>query len=374
MDLVKDFLDTIVLLGALQGFIVSALLFRIKKKTNKYLGFIILLLSLACLYIFLMESQVFTGSTFWLVVEVVVPMIIIMPVGPLIYFYVKASINPGNILSKKDKIHFYPTVLDLVPSLVAIYYIIGLFFGLIDFQKQSDWGNFIDDYNRYVDIPRWISVSAYSWASWRLISHQNEQKGIANVRWLKQMIIGFSVFQLIWLSHLIPYLMPSLIDSLLNAVSWYPIYIPLAIMIYWLGINGYFIRRAEIKNDKKPIPLSLEEINFCIQSLENAVAKERLYLNPTLSLNDVVTFTGINQKIISAVLNQHLGKSFNIFINEYRVNEVKRRLLDPNYNHLTITGIAFESGFNSQATFQRTFRQITGQSPKEYKLLFLEKS
>ena len=43
--------------------------------------------------------------------------------------------------------------------------------------------------------------------------------------------------------------------------------------------------------------------------------------------------------------------------------------MDPRFNHLTITGIAFESGFNSQATFQRTFRQMTGQSPREYKQL-----
>lgn len=374
MDLAKKFLDTIVLLGALQGLIVSILLFKIKEDTNRYIGFIILLFSLACLYIFLMESHVFNGSTFWLVVEAVIPMIIIMPIGPLIFFYVKASINPGYVLSKKDKIHFYPLVLDLLPSLIAACYIIGVFFDWIYFQKRSDWGSFIADYNRYVDIPRWVSVSVYSGASWRLISHKSEQKEMVNVRWLKEMIIGFSVFQLIWLCHLIPYLIPSLIDRLLNTVSWYPIYIPLAIMIYWLGINGYFIRKTEIKNRKRPIPLSLKEINFCIQSLENAVAKERLYLNPTLSLPDVVTFTGINQKIISAVLNQHLGKSFNFFINEYRVNEVKRRLLDPNFNHLTITGIAFESGFNSQATFQRTFRQITGQSPKEYKLLTAEKS
>jgi AraC-like DNA-binding protein len=89
-------------------------------------------------------------------------------------------------------------------------------------------------------------------------------------------------------------------------------------------------------------------------------------LNPELTLNEVVKITGITQKTISAVLNQHAGKSFNEFVNEYRVEEVKRRLSGSYPEHLTITGIALECGFNSQATFQRTFKQFTGVSPTEF--------
>src|SRR5580658_6043394 len=40
---------------------------------------------------------------------------------------------------------------------------------------------------------------------------------------------------------------------------------------------------------------------------------------------------------------------------------------DRAYDHITLLGIAFESGFNSQTTFNRIFRQMTGKSPLEYK-------
>lgn len=40
---------------------------------------------------------------------------------------------------------------------------------------------------------------------------------------------------------------------------------------------------------------------------------------------------------------------------------------DPAYNRMTLLGIAYESGFNSKTTFNRTFRQMTGKSPVEYK-------
>jgi AraC-like DNA-binding protein len=53
-------------------------------------------------------------------------------------------------------------------------------------------------------------------------------------------------------------------------------------------------------------------------------------------------------------------------VNEYRVEAVKRRMLDPAQPPLTLVGLAFECGFNSQATFQRAFRSATGQSPGEY--------
>ena len=77
--------------------------------------------------------------------------------------------------------------------------------------------------------------------------------------------------------------------------------------------------------------------------------------------------TGFSQKIISAVLNQYIQKSFNEFVNEYRVLEFKEKIVQPEFNHLTIAGIALECGFGSQPTFQRVFKEITGQSPSEFR-------
>jgi AraC-like DNA-binding protein len=54
-------------------------------------------------------------------------------------------------------------------------------------------------------------------------------------------------------------------------------------------------------------------------------------------------------------------------VNEYRVAMFKEKILLPEMNHLTIAGIAVDCGFNSQATFQRTFKEITGKSPSEFR-------
>ena len=60
-------------------------------------------------------------------------------------------------------------------------------------------------------------------------------------------------------------------------------------------------------------------------------------------------------------------KSFADFINEYRVHAVARKMQDPAYDHITLLGIAYASGFNSQTSFTRIFKQMTGKSPAEFK-------
>ncbi len=53
-------------------------------------------------------------------------------------------------------------------------------------------------------------------------------------------------------------------------------------------------------------------------------------------------------------------------MNEYRIEEVKRRMVDPAYKHLTILAIAYDAGFNSKSSFNTIFKQKTGQTPSEY--------
>ena len=93
----------------------------------------------------------------------------------------------------------------------------------------------------------------------------------------------------------------------------------------------------------------------------------KLYRNPMLSLSDLSKVVDVSERVISNAINQELEKNFFQFINEYRVEEVKKRLKDPNNAHLKILSLAFDAGFNSKASFHRVFKSYTGQTPKDYK-------
>jgi AraC-like DNA-binding protein len=155
-------------------------------------------------------------------------------------------------------------------------------------------------------------------------------------------------------------------------VSYFPVIIPLAILIYWLGLKGYLHTKssgqnpatAKTKTNKVAVPAVTVENT--IVALRKAMEEDQLYLDPELNLDKIVAYSGIDQKTISYVLNQHLLQSFNTFVNSYRIKAVKQRLRENPSSHLTLTGIAFECGFNSQATFQRTFKQFTQLTPSAY--------
>ena len=57
------------------------------------------------------------------------------------------------------------------------------------------------------------------------------------------------------------------------------------------------------------------------------------------------------------------------YVNQFRVEEVKKRMSDINYKHLTLLGIALDCGFNSKSSFNNIFKKITNYTPTEYKNL-----
>ena len=368
------FLNILVLLGALQGFIVSSLLFFSKKRlpANRILAALILLMSLACFKLYGANNDWF-GSDWLRFFTELIPLIIIMPFGPLIYFYIQAATNPAFKMGKKQRRHFYPVIIDLVPTIAIVLFIAGLVFRVIKNHPQPV-GIFIDNYNVYADIPRWASVTFYLWLSMRHVAKVKNSSihQPANIKWLRQMIRVFLVFQAVWLVYLVPYVIPKYSNKLLNAVDWYPLYIPLAAIIYWLGIKGYMMAAQSMNQEVKKasvqqLPLSASVVQQAIAALKHSMEVDALYLNSALNLDMVAQHTALPPKTISAVLNQHVSKSFNEFVNEYRVNAFIRKMQQPGMDNLTIAGIAFECGFNSQATFQRTFKQVTGMSPTEYR-------
>jgi len=363
-----EFFHMLMLLGFLQVAIMSMLLLFSKKRSrpNRFLGTLILLIALACLNLYLFESDWFNNNPVLNLLGNLIPLVIVMPVGPLLYFYVRSSMEPSFRLGRRERLHFLPVIIDVVPELTTVIYFTGLLTGLIS-SPPGPWGRFIDDYNVYADIPRWGSVTLYLWLSARYLSAAGTENN-AYRQWLRQFIRLFLVFQVIWFIYLVPYVIPSLTDKVLNMVDWYPVYIPLVVLIYCLGLKGYLMApQEEVPAVKKAVaPPPLELVAEAVPLLRKAMEEDHLYLEPELNLTLLSRHTGLPQKTISLVLNQHLKQSFNEFVNGYRVAAFKEKISQAAQDNMTILALALDAGFNSQATFQRAFRSNTGMSPREY--------
>ena len=93
----------------------------------------------------------------------------------------------------------------------------------------------------------------------------------------------------------------------------------------------------------------------------------RFYLDAELNLNSLAKELGLSIHELSRTINTGLRKNFNDFVNEFRIQDITRKMMDPAYDRITLLGIAYDCGFNSKTTFNRAFKQILGKSPAEYK-------
>lgn len=130
---------------------------------------------------------------------------------------------------------------------------------------------------------------------------------------------------------------------------------------------------VEVKEKYKQSTLSEEVKKGYIEKLLEHMKAERPHLNSELTVQDLSKQLNIPRHHLTEVLNVDLEKNFFNFINEYRVEEVKKRLIDKKHEHLTIVAIAFDSGFNSKSTFNSIFKQFTNRTPSKWRNAELKK-
>lgn len=141
-----------------------------------------------------------------------------------------------------------------------------------------------------------------------------------------------------------------------------------AIIIALLLRNTYNNRNKDKKKKPRSIILEVnEEDKGVIKALESLMITEKLYLDPELGLNGLALRLDVTPNHLSMLLNDHIGKNFHDYVNSYRIEEVKERLLNPIYNNLTISSIGGDCGFNSKSAFNRIFKNSTGKTPSEYR-------
>ncbi|MEM9010666.1 MAG: helix-turn-helix domain-containing protein [Pseudomonadota bacterium] len=87
-----------------------------------------------------------------------------------------------------------------------------------------------------------------------------------------------------------------------------------------------------------------------------------------LTIGQLAADLAVPEHRLRATINQHLGyRNFPAFVNGFRIEAAKAALTDPARTGTTILEIAYESGFSSLGPFNKAFRALTGQSPREFR-------
>jgi AraC-like DNA-binding protein len=123
---------------------------------------------------------------------------------------------------------------------------------------------------------------------------------------------------------------------------------------------------TSVNLNQKPSQHDLESTKKEVEKLEKYMAEHNPYKNPKVSLSELALQLQIPAHLLSKIINDHYQQNFFDFINHYRIEEFKKMVIDPKNHNLTFLGLAYEVGFNSKTAFNRSFKKITNQTPREY--------
>lgn len=183
--------------------------------------------------------------------------------------------------------------------------------------------------------------------------------------WINQVNLVFSTIALVLLASLSYMLISGYYSFHINSI----LIIVVSVFIYMVAYQAVanansllpdFSKKyegAKLKNGQK---------SSLVAGLIRLFQEEKVFLNPDLKLADVAQRLEVQPHTLTALINSELKKSFFELLNQYRVREFIIKAKDPEYAHLSIFGIAQETGYKSKSSFNTAFKKQTGVTPSEY--------
>ena len=108
-----------------------------------------------------------------------------------------------------------------------------------------------------------------------------------------------------------------------------------------------------------------EDVPHLMQHINSIMESQKLYKNSELKLSDLANAVGSNRRAVSDCINSQVGCSFNQYVNTFRTEHAKRIIRQ--HPGRKLSDIYVESGFANETSFFRTFKALTGMTPKEWK-------
>jgi len=111
--------------------------------------------------------------------------------------------------------------------------------------------------------------------------------------------------------------------------------------------------------------LSSEKSSEYAKKVTLLMAEDKPFLNPDITIKQLADQLSIHPKSLSQVINSKFRMNFFDFINHYRVNEAKKKILEDQQK--TVLEILYEVGYNSKSAFNEAFKKETRMTPTEFR-------
>ena len=102
-----------------------------------------------------------------------------------------------------------------------------------------------------------------------------------------------------------------------------------------------------------------------MERISRLMEEEKPYLQPRLRVSDIAAALGTNSRYVSDCIKAETGCSFSQYINSCRLEHAKQLLV--RQPSMKISSVAVDSGFSNDKALTRTFKELTGMTPSEWK-------
>ena len=369
-----DFWAILLLFGALQGLFFAFTLFlhpKGNKTSNLLLSFLLFIFSLQLAEYVMIASELYQQTPHF--IGTTLPVVFL--IGPIYYLYALSLLYKDFNIDVKRALHFVPAILCCLfllpfyakPAAAKIAFLAGII-------KN---GYVIFPLDQFILLAlSTCQMLAYFYLTFTVLQnfeenfmHESASTEILNVSWLKKISLWFSLYMMLFFiayfqlfllkAHRqeIFYIVMLILSGFIHAVGYHAIKQPEI-------FSGVKIKPAAPKYQKTALPEQKSKIY--LEKLLQIMKEKKPFLNPELKLFDLAETLEIAPNHLSQVINAELDKNFFDFINDYRVEEAKLRLVDAKFEHYSILAIALDVGFNNKASFNRVFKKHTSMTPSDF--------
>ena len=381
------------------GLFVCLLLLINIKQTNRVNLYLIFFLILINLFNVIQYCTMFSNNKYLAVVCLVHFQPLIVLTGPMLYFYVRGVLKDDANLSKKDWIHFVPSLLYLVN--VSKYYFYSLDHKLLFTERVIEHREIMLNFDPVLFsgnisyIFRSVLVLIYTSAAATMVyKHFKDDirshfQNALIFRWLTA-FISFNYIMNISIFYYVGQLLYNWnLNGSITVVPWGAFLFGLIALItlnlkifffpdilYGLPRMDYRISKqkqiafdydlnASVSKSFKDFEISIEKLELIAEKLKE-YAITNPFINPAFNLTTVSNYTKIPKHHISYFFKVYLNTDFIEWKNNARVDYVIQLVNSGEAENLTLDAVSKMAGFVSRSTFINAFKQKTGMTPSEF--------
>ncbi|MDT7831809.1 helix-turn-helix domain-containing protein [Flavobacteriaceae bacterium S356] len=335
-----DILTLLAFFGAFQG-IFFAVVFWVKNKhfSNKLFALLLFVTSIRIAKnIFVhfrdLNPELFSNDLIWRLL-IYIGLAHQFAIGPLYMLYFSSRIKEKFAFQNRYLWHFLPYAVIIATS---------------PFIRWNFWAN-------GGLLASYISILLYFIIAFQRFYSKRNMLEVKTKKWLGGILIITSLMLLAYSPALFHYM---------GYIGGAILYTVIVISMGYILLNNGVLFSTKYETSS----LKSKKASLYKSQLEELMMTEKPFLNPELTLQTLAEMLQVQPHHLSQVINQEFHKSYADYINAFRLEEAAKKLKDPKYMPLKISSLAYDSGFNSQPTFNTLFKKVYKETPSQYRNRF----